>query len=53
MLQRHTPLPGYATLQNDKNRLDIAAQVQTLFAVVQRHKKKMLEEIAWMNRVKL
>ena len=39
MLRRHTPPPGFATLQNRKNRLDIAAQVQTLFAVVQRHKK--------------
>ena len=39
MLRRRSPPPGFATLQNSKNRLDIAAQVQTLFAVVQRHKK--------------
>jgi uncharacterized coiled-coil DUF342 family protein len=44
MLRRHSPPPGFATLQNSKNRLDIAAQVQTLFAVVQRHKKQMLAE---------
>ena len=43
-LRRYSPPPGFATLHNSKNRLDIAAQVQTLFAVVQRHKKKMLGE---------
>jgi hypothetical protein len=39
MLRLLSPPPGFAALHNSKNRLDIAAQVQTLFAVVQRHKK--------------
>jgi hypothetical protein len=40
------PPPGYATFAISKNHLDIATQVQMLFADSKRRKKKMLCDIS-------